>query len=108
MQKLLEILLRKGVIPLCCGSASCCFALYSSKVSHGAELWLASVDIEKDNNFLYRESIEDYALRLRQHSGACVSMSLISASIALEAYRDWQQYKTPKRWSEMAFVLWQR
>jgi len=118
MQHVLERVVRKGGIPFCCGGATVCFALYSAKLSHAADLWLAAVDTNQDNNnnnnnnkgkdLIAYQSIQIYARELQQHSGTTLSLSLISASITREAYRDWQQYGSLSSWNELAVRLLQQ
>ncbi|CAB9511298.1 expressed unknown protein [Seminavis robusta] len=98
-------------------------------MSHAADLWELSltstdekdgVDRERyngnDNHLvhnLYRETVQHYVVRLRQHSGACLWLSLSSAAMAMEAYKDWQQYSTSSTssrkstWKELSLALWQ-
>lgn len=106
MEKLLEQLLRRGVIPLCCGGAAGCFALYQVQVTHGADVWAAQ--IRKTDNEQELALLQNYVLQLRKHAGASLNLSLISASITWEAYRDWQSYAAEPSLDEMAVQLWQR
>jgi hypothetical protein len=126
--KIVEFLLRQGVIPLCSGGASICFALYSAKIAHAANLWESSLlgndDLDassSSSNMLhhheislvhryYRESVHQYVMDLRRHSGAIVWMSLTTAAMAVEAYKDWQYYATPSNttWKDISLALWQR
>ena len=106
LERLIEFLLRKGVIPICSGGASTCFALYSAQMARGADQWSESVSNQASS--LYRDSIHLYSVQLRQHSGASLCLSLISASIAVEGYRDWQLYSNTKNWQQLALTLWKR
>ena len=131
---ILEQLLRNGVIPLCCGGATCCFALYSATLAHAADLWESSMDTTalsfhdkhndhvpgKSNTFNavvyhhYHESVLHYTHALRQHSGACLTLSLMAAAMTREAYHDWQSYASTTtssnnaNWNELAIALWKR
>jgi hypothetical protein len=129
--KIVEFLLRQGVIPWCSGGASCCFALYSAKIAHAADVWESSLvdddlNVKVDTSLTtsdilheislvhhyYRDSVQHYVVDLRRHSGASFWMSLTTAAMAVEAYRDWQFYATPSdnatSWKDLSLALWQR
>lgn len=128
VQQLLTLSLRKGVIPICCTGASFCFAFYSAKLSHAADLWEASIRSEGgetlgnssstkeetqqyDTLKYHRKSVQVYAQELMQHSGTCLCLSLVSGAIAREGYLDWQHYgasTSASEWKEMAIKLWRR
>lgn len=120
MERLVEVFLRLGGVPLCCGGATVCFALYSAQVSRGADVvWAAVSQIETNrNDDGYQGSnspskkqvilLKNYARELRQHAGACLTLSLISAATAREAFRDWQHYGSQSSFHDMAIELVQR
>ena len=111
MEQLLAKSLRHGVVPGCCCGAAGCFALYSSKIAHSADLWSTYLEkiMEQDEvAFHHQDYVQSYVQQLQQHAGASLSLSLISASLALEAYRDWQHYGSKSSWDEMAQALVQR
>ena len=62
----------------------------------------------------HRESVKVHAEQLKQHSGTCLCLSLISGAIAREGYMDWQYYAvsrstaTEPDWQELAVKLWKR
>ena len=62
----------------------------------------------------HRESVRVHIEELKQHSGTCLCLSLISGVIAREAYMDWQQYAfsgsttEESQWQELAVKLWKR
>ena len=72
------MLLRGGAIPLLCGSATCCLAIYSAKAASAARQW-------------YRLELPEFAAhaaKLEEHVGACITLTLTSAAATAEAMAD--------------------
>ena len=86
-------LLRAGIIPMLCGSASCCFALYGAKVAAAAAQWRQlQLPLETD-----RVLCSLHALELERHGGGCATLSFISAVAAAEAARDYMLYRAASK-----------
>lgn len=83
-------LLRGGVVPIMCGSASCCFALYAAKVYNAAAQWRwlkppASFDHER---------CKLHAQELDRHAAGCVALAVTSGAAAFEAAIDHRRYRS--------------
>lgn len=104
----LEALLRRGAIPLCCGGASFCFALYACKVEYAALSWEALANQlneqqrqhdDKENNNYNPSSRFEIASSLQQgnvlhqHAASCAALAGTSTAITVQAGKDWCQYR---------------
>ena len=76
------ILLRGGAIPFLCGSATCCFAIYSAKVASAARQWR---QLEFD-----QARCAAHAAKLDEHAGTCITLTLTSAAATTEAIYDYR------------------
>jgi hypothetical protein len=83
-------LLRGGAVPLLCGGASSCFALYTTKVWDAAEQWRR---LELPSSFERAQSTA-HALELQKHAAGCVTLTLVSAASTVEAAIDYTHYRT--------------
>jgi hypothetical protein len=113
-------MLRRGVIPGCCGGAAACYAFYAVQVARAANEWKAlamkedASSRETNTAALKRSSgngrsasstEKEFALyqaqALGQHAGTCAALSLTSLAIAVEATRDWQSYRRLRTLDDM-------
>ena len=85
----LEGAIRNGIIPLCCGMASGCFALYGLQAQKAALQWSV---LPSDDEYLKRQFFR-HAIQLQQHSTTVAAMSVVSAVTCREAYVDWTGYR---------------
>ena len=85
----LEGALRNGIIPLCCGMASGCFAFYGLQAQLAALQWSV---LPSDDEFVKRQYFR-HAVQLQQHSTTVAAMSVVSAVTCREAYVDWTRYR---------------
>jgi hypothetical protein len=106
--------LRRGVIPWCCGGASACFAFYAVQVTRAANEWKAlaieesrgdaalKISSGKDSAASVQKEFALYqAQALVEHAGTGVALSLTSFSIAVEAMRDWKSYRRLRTLDDM-------
>ena len=82
-------LLRGGTIPILCGGASCCFALYGYQVISAARQWRRLELPSAMDTALCRAHARD----LDAHAGGCGVLTVMSAFITLEATRDYGFYR---------------
>mmetsp|Transcript_40311 Transcript_40311/g.45872 ORF Transcript_40311/g.45872 Transcript_40311/m.45872 type:complete len:164 (-) Transcript_40311:98-589(-) len=94
IEHFLENVLRRGVVPFCCGGASVCFAFYSFRVSSAAKQWAVLDSNESIHNNDDGRLFSEYAERLDQHARTCETLSLVSAAITYESFKDWRDYRT--------------
>ena len=85
----LEGAIRNGIIPLCCGMASGCFAFYGFQVQQAALQWSV---LPSDDEHVARQYFR-HAIQLQQHSTTVAAMSVVSAVTCREAYVDWTRYR---------------
>ena len=107
MERFLERSFRIGAIPICCTMATCCFAVYSAKISHASKEWaalalslsLGSID-ERTKHTQQQPSIVnpsqslEYSNLLNQHAGTCAALAIVSSVITFEAHKDWHGYRS--------------
>jgi len=80
----LEGAIRNGIIPLCCGMASGCFAfyMYCLQAQKAALQWSV---LPSDDEHVKRQYFR-HAIQLQQHSTTVAAMSVVSAVTCREAY----------------------
>jgi hypothetical protein len=82
-------LLRSGAIPLLCGSATGCLALYCAKVASAAHQWrrleLPAFDSAR---------CTAHAAALDEHSRGCMILTLTAAATTIESARDYYVYRS--------------
>ena len=90
-----EVLLRAGAIPLLCSGATCCFAIYGTKVRAAATQWraLPSVDCVA------------HADELDMHAGGAAVLTLSSAVATAEALLDYRAYRSGLSQEALAALL---
>lgn len=81
-------LMRGGAIPLLCGGATCCFAVYSVKVASAATQWR-----RLELPVFDRTRCSVHAGQLDEHFGGCLTLTLASAATTVEAAIDHRVYR---------------
>jgi hypothetical protein len=94
MERTLETLFRRGVVPFCCGGASICFGLYSYSAFIASAQWAKLDEEESILNDVDGKRFLRHAERLDRHAATCAAMSLASAAGAYEAVKDWRGYRS--------------
>ena len=94
MPELLALsLLRGGAVPLLCGGASCCFALYTAKVVSAVQAWR---QLELPSAF-EKARCTDHAFELQKHAAGSGVLAMVSAAVTVETAKDYRQYRSSSR-----------
>lgn len=98
MLSLIEVGLRRGLVPMGCAVASVCAGMHAWEIHEGALEWKAlaeyySASKNDDHHHHYdHQKYSQTAQLLRQYAATTAAISITSASITVQALLDWRQY----------------